>query len=140
MNAQPLHVVAYRRELHEPAYLSFIAKVMGPEECEHRRQVLASMHERMPGRDRWPLRHVILDGYRVGWQDTLGTIRRAVVENNNKKWSGDHCATATEISGGVFFSNRKITTEEPHIMDLAPSILKLLETAVPVDYDGKSLW
>ena len=28
-----------------------------------------------------------LDGYRVGWQDTLGTIRRAVVENNNRKWS-----------------------------------------------------
>ena len=37
------------------------------------------------------------DGYRVGWQDTLGTIRRGVVENNNKKWTGDHCATATEI-------------------------------------------
>ena len=65
-----------------------------------------------------------LDGYRVGWQDTLGTIRRAVVENNNKKWSGDHCATATEISHGVFFSNRKIATDEPSIMDLAPSILK----------------
>ena len=54
-----------------------------------------------------------LDGYRVGWQDTLGTIRRAVIENNNKKWSGDHCATATEISHGVFFSNRKIASEEP---------------------------
>jgi predicted AlkP superfamily phosphohydrolase/phosphomutase len=77
------------------------------------------------------------DGYRVGWQDTLGTIRRAVVENNNKKWSGDHCATATEISGGVFFSNRKITTEEPHIMDFAPTILRLLEVPIPADLDGK---
>jgi predicted AlkP superfamily phosphohydrolase/phosphomutase len=77
------------------------------------------------------------DGYRVGWQDTLGTIRRAVVENNNKKWSGDHCATATEISGGVFFSNRPITTESPHIMDLAPTILKLLEVPLPGDLDGK---
>ncbi len=77
------------------------------------------------------------DGYRVGWQDTLGTIRRAVVENNNKKWSGDHCATATEISGGVFFSNRKIATEEPHIMDLAPTILKQLGVALPADRDGK---
>ena len=43
------------------------------------------------------------------------------------KWSGDHCATATEISGGVFFSNRKIATDEPSIMDLSPTILKLLE-------------
>jgi predicted AlkP superfamily phosphohydrolase/phosphomutase len=81
-----------------------------------------------------------LDGYRVGWQDTLGTIRRGVVENNNKKWSGDHCATATEISHGVFFCNRKIATADPHIMDLAPSILRLLETQVPSDYDGKPLW
>ena len=81
-----------------------------------------------------------LDGYRVGWQDTLGTIRRAVVENNNRKWSGDHCATATEISHGVFFCNRKIANPAPHIMDLAPSILKLLEAEVPADYDGKTLW
>ena len=48
------------------------------------------------------------DGYRVGWQDTLGGIQRAIVENNNRKWSGDHCATATEISGGVLFLNRKL--------------------------------
>jgi len=65
MNARPLTVVAYERDVHEPAYLRFIAKVLGPEECEHRRLVLASMHERMPGRDRFPLRHVILDGERV---------------------------------------------------------------------------
>ena len=79
------------------------------------------------------------DGYRVGWQDTLGGIRRAVVENNNKKWSGDHCATATEISGGVFFSNRKIASPEPGIMDLAPTILTLLEVPLPPDLDGKPL-
>jgi len=79
------------------------------------------------------------DGYRVGWQDTLGTIRRAVVENNNKKWSGDHCATATEISHGVFFTNRRITTATPDIMDLAPTVLKLLEAPVPPDYDGRPL-
>ena len=79
------------------------------------------------------------DGYRVGWQDTLGSIRRAVVENNNKKWSGDHCATATEISGGVFFSNRRTTTAEPSIMDLSPTILKLLEVPLPSDLDGKPI-
>jgi len=81
-----------------------------------------------------------LDGYRVGWQDTTGGIRRAVIENNNKKWSGDHCATASEISHGVFFCNRKIPNPAPHIMDIAPSVLKLLEAAIPADYDGKPLW
>jgi predicted AlkP superfamily phosphohydrolase/phosphomutase len=80
------------------------------------------------------------DGYRVGWQDTLGQIQRTVVENNNRKWSGDHCATATEISGGVFFSNRKISTTSPSIMDLSPTILKLLEVPMPTDVDGKALF
>jgi predicted AlkP superfamily phosphohydrolase/phosphomutase len=79
------------------------------------------------------------DGYRVGWQDTLGVIVRSVVENNNRKWSGDHCATATEISGGVFFSNRKITTEAPNIVDLSPTVLKLLGVPLPADGDGKPL-
>ena len=78
------------------------------------------------------------DGYRVGWQDTLGAIRHTVVENNNRKWSGDHCATVQALSGGVFFSNRKISGQ-PHIMDLGPTVLKLLEVPVPEDLDGKPL-
>jgi predicted AlkP superfamily phosphohydrolase/phosphomutase len=78
------------------------------------------------------------DGYRVGWQDTLGVIRRSVIENNNRKWSGDHCATATEISGGVIFTNRKLPAG-PHITDLAPTVLKLLEIPIPADLDGKPL-
>jgi predicted AlkP superfamily phosphohydrolase/phosphomutase len=76
------------------------------------------------------------DGYRVGWQDTLGQIQRHVVDNNNRKWSGDHCATATEISGGVLFLNRKMGHARPHIMDLSPTILKLLEVPLPKDLDG----
>jgi predicted AlkP superfamily phosphohydrolase/phosphomutase len=77
------------------------------------------------------------DGYRVGWQDTLGQIQRTVVQNNNRKWSGDHCATATEISGGVLFCSRKINTTSPNIMDIAPTVLKILEVPLPGDLDGK---
>ena len=44
-----------------------------------------------------------------------------------------------EINGGVFFSNRKIATTSPGIMDLAPTILKLLEVPLPADLDGKPL-
>jgi predicted AlkP superfamily phosphohydrolase/phosphomutase len=79
------------------------------------------------------------DGYRVGWQDTMGGVSRAVIENNNRKWSGDHCATATEISGGVFLSNRKFANPKPSIMDLAPTILTTLGVPVPPDIDGKPL-
>jgi len=79
------------------------------------------------------------DGYRVGWQDTMGGVQRTVVENNNRKWSGDHCATATEISGGIFFSSKKYENESPHIMDLAPTILQTLGVPLPANYDGKPL-
>jgi predicted AlkP superfamily phosphohydrolase/phosphomutase len=76
------------------------------------------------------------DGYRVGWQDTLGGITRDVIEDNNRKWSGDHCATKAEISGGVLFVNRPITTTHPSIMDLSPTVLKLLGVPLPSDLDG----
>ena len=79
------------------------------------------------------------DGYRVGWQDTLGGVTHAVIEDNDRKWSGDHCATATEISGGVLFMNRKIAADHPGIMDLAPTVLKLLGVPLPSDYDGHPL-
>jgi predicted AlkP superfamily phosphohydrolase/phosphomutase len=79
------------------------------------------------------------DGYRVGWQDTLGGISRDVIEDNDRKWSGDHCATAAEISGGILFMNRRIASDHPSIMDLAPTILKYLGVPLPADYDGKPL-
>jgi predicted AlkP superfamily phosphohydrolase/phosphomutase len=77
------------------------------------------------------------DGYRVGWQDTLGGIRPSVIENNTKKWSGDHCGTARHLSAGVLFSNRRLAREDPHIMDIAPTILKLLAVPLPPDLDGR---
>ena len=79
------------------------------------------------------------EGYRVGWQDTMGGISRAVVEDNTRKWSGDHCATAAEISGGVLFVNRKLDSATPGIMDLAPTILRLLGVPLPADLDGRPL-
>jgi predicted AlkP superfamily phosphohydrolase/phosphomutase len=79
------------------------------------------------------------EGYRVGWQDTMGGISRAVVEDNTRKWSGDHCATAAEISGGVLFVNRKVSSPSPGIMDLAPTVLRLLGVPLPADLDGQPL-
>ncbi|MGE5245120.1 MAG: alkaline phosphatase family protein [Betaproteobacteria bacterium] len=79
------------------------------------------------------------DGYRVGWQDTLGGIARSVIEDNDRKWSGDHCATTPEISGGVFFANRKINTATPSIMDISPTVLRLLGVPVPSDLDGRPI-
>jgi predicted AlkP superfamily phosphohydrolase/phosphomutase len=73
----------------------------------------------------------------VGWQDTLGGIRPTVIENNTKRWSGDHCGTAREISAGVLFANRRLAREDPHIVDFAPTVLKLLDVPLPADLDGR---
>jgi predicted AlkP superfamily phosphohydrolase/phosphomutase len=79
------------------------------------------------------------EGYRVGWQDTMGGIAREVVEDNTRKWSGDHCATAAEISGGVLFVNRKVAVASPAIVDIAPTVLRLLGVTLPPDLDGQPL-
>jgi hypothetical protein len=42
-----------------------------------------------------------------------------------------------EWSAGVLFTNRRLAREDPHILDIAPTILKLLEVPLPEDLDGR---
>ena len=83
----------------------------------------------------------VMEKYVLHWGE-MGTrwgVNRSIVENNTRKWSGDHCATATEISGGVLFSNRKIDSTSPSLVDMSPTVLKLLGVPLPPDLDGKPL-
>jgi predicted AlkP superfamily phosphohydrolase/phosphomutase len=50
------------------------------------------------------------DGYRVGWQDTLGGVTRSVVEDSSRKWSGDHCESKGIL--GLFLSIRRGSSRE----------------------------
>jgi hypothetical protein len=61
----PLPIVAYDRDVHEASYLELLGRFFGAREAALRRRVLSSMHERMPRRERVPLRHVVVDGDRV---------------------------------------------------------------------------
>ena len=70
MTRSDLPIVPYQPERHAEALFTFVSKVLGPEVCAKRRQVIETMHTSMPGRDRFPLRHVIVDGERVA--GTLG--------------------------------------------------------------------
>ncbi len=79
------------------------------------------------------------DGYRVGWFDVLGGLTRAVIENNDRRWSGDHCGVAGPIGSGVLFANRRLLSSEPSILDIAPTILDLLGVAIPSAMDGRPL-
>jgi predicted AlkP superfamily phosphohydrolase/phosphomutase len=77
-------------------------------------------------------------GYRASWDGVTGTITEAVFDDNTKSWSGDHCIDPALVPG-VFFSNRKLRSENIHIMDVAPTALEIFGIKVPEYMDGKSL-
>jgi predicted AlkP superfamily phosphohydrolase/phosphomutase len=77
------------------------------------------------------------DGYRTSWQTSLGAIPSGIVVANMKKWSGDHCASDPSDTLGIFLSNRSVKADQPSILDVAPTVLKLLEVASPGQLDGQ---
>ena len=77
-------------------------------------------------------------GYRVSWESVTGKVEPTVFSDNVKAWSGDHHVDPGAVPG-ILLSNRKITTDQPHIMDLAPSILSLFDVPVPRYMEGKSV-
>jgi predicted AlkP superfamily phosphohydrolase/phosphomutase len=80
------------------------------------------------------------DGYRVSWQTSLGGIPKDLIEPNKKNWSGDHCSMDPEIVRGIFFYNRKLTTDRaPYIADVYPTVLGLMGLKAPYALDGVEL-
>ncbi len=78
-------------------------------------------------------------GYRVSWQTSLGGIPPEVIEPNERRWSADHCSVDPAQVPGVFFSSRRITSADAHIVDLAPTVLRRMGIAPPASMDGKDL-
>lgn len=80
------------------------------------------------------------EGYRVGWQDSLGGIAKEVVEDNTEIWSGDHCSVYPPLVQGILFSNFKMNTPNGAYMgDVMPTILALYGVKPTTNLDGKSL-
>jgi predicted AlkP superfamily phosphohydrolase/phosphomutase len=77
--------------------------------------------------------------YRVSWQTTLGGVPPDILEDNRKAWSGDHCSNDPDLVRGIFFSNRKLSKADPSMLDIAPTVLKVLGVPIPPDMDGKPL-
>ena len=78
-------------------------------------------------------------GYRTSWQTALGAIPPDIVVANTRKWSGDHCASDPSDTPGIFFCNRALESARPGILDIAPTVLKILGAAPPGQLDGKPL-
>jgi predicted AlkP superfamily phosphohydrolase/phosphomutase len=78
------------------------------------------------------------EGYRCSWEGAVGKVAAAVLADNDKAWSGDHCVDPVLVPG-VLFSNRKIASDDPGIEDLAPTALSLFGIAPPAWMEGKAL-
>lgn len=76
-------------------------------------------------------------GYRVSDASALGEAPASMIEDNPKKWSGDHCIAA-ELVPGVLLSNRSIKSASVGLDDLAPTILGLFGVEPPAEMVGKS--
>lgn len=78
-------------------------------------------------------------GYRFSWQTALGGIPEGdVFSMNEKKWSGDHCIDYSLVPG-IILSNKKIKKKDPHITDIAATILE--QAGLPLEgLDGEPLF
>jgi predicted AlkP superfamily phosphohydrolase/phosphomutase len=77
--------------------------------------------------------------YRASWQTALGGVPPDILEDNKKAWSGDHCSTDPDLVRGILFSNRKLTRSDAAVIDIAPTVLKVLGLPIPPEMDGKPL-
>jgi predicted AlkP superfamily phosphohydrolase/phosphomutase len=64
-------------------------------------------------------------GYRASWTTGLGGIGRGILEDNTRRWGGDHIVDPALVPG-VLFMNRPFSTATPRLIDLAPTILGAL--------------
>ena len=58
-------------------------------------------------------------GYRASWQTTLGGVPGSLVDDNDRKWSGDHCVTPVAVPGVLFTS---FQPEQP--METIPDVAR----------------
>jgi len=78
------------------------------------------------------------EGYRMSWQTAIGGLSSEVIKDNEGEWTGDHLMDRSYVPG-VIFTNFKIKKENPGLIDIAPTVLSLLDLEIPEEMDGKSL-
>ncbi|MFQ5667420.1 MAG: alkaline phosphatase family protein [Candidatus Binatia bacterium] len=76
-------------------------------------------------------------GYRVSNKSALGELPATLIEDNKKKWSGDHCMAADQVPG-ILLSNRPVASASVALQDLAPTILGEFGITAPNEMVGKS--
>jgi predicted AlkP superfamily phosphohydrolase/phosphomutase len=77
-------------------------------------------------------------GFRVSWRTAVGGFADSLLEDNKRRWSGDHIIDPEAVPG-VLFMNRAARCNHTRIIDLAPTILNYLGMQAPQSMEGSSL-
>jgi predicted AlkP superfamily phosphohydrolase/phosphomutase len=77
-------------------------------------------------------------GYRVSWESAVGGVSESLIQNNTRKWSGDHIMNPDAVPG-ILFMNRPGRDQPANIVDLAPTILEFLGVVKGDAMEGNSL-
>jgi predicted AlkP superfamily phosphohydrolase/phosphomutase len=77
-------------------------------------------------------------GYRASWDAAQGKAAGPVIEDNTRRWSGDHCLDPRHVPG-VLFCSRPLAADRAHITDVAPTVLALFGVGRPGYMQGRSL-
>jgi hypothetical protein len=75
----------------------------------------------------------------VSWDCATGVVNTPVFEDNVKAWSGDHCVDPRLVPG-VIFCNYPIENEDPALIDIAPTALRLFGLKPAPFMEGQSLF
>lgn len=78
-------------------------------------------------------------GFRHSWDCATGAVSKVVFTDNTKSWSGDHCVDPRLVPG-VFWCNRQIATDDPALIDIAPTVLDTFGVEIPSYMQGRSLF
>ena len=78
-------------------------------------------------------------GYRTSWDSATGVVTGPVFQDNAKAWSGDHCIDPRLVPG-VLFCSRRIDDDDPALIDIAPTALRLFGLEPPAYMEGKPLF
>jgi predicted AlkP superfamily phosphohydrolase/phosphomutase len=75
-------------------------------------------------------------GWRISWQSALGGMPSRLFEDNARVWSGDHCTLDPALVPGVLFVNKPLLRKDLSMIDVYPTLLRLLQLAPPEPLAG----
>ena len=78
-------------------------------------------------------------GYRASWETATGSFPKALITDNEERWSGDHCVAA-EVAPGILVTNRKMKISDPRLRDLTPTMLLEFGIEPPPEMTGRPIF